>query len=104
MQELFEMINIIENERMIANDTNIDKSVETQTEKKKRGRPRVEWRHSVDGKVDNRPNDPGYAKKYWLANYKKPFTCDNCGKTLTCSGSAIQRHRETMHCRLAKSS
>ena len=77
-------------------------SVEEDKPAKKRGRPIVAWRHTVEGKVDNRPNDPGYAKKYWLATYKKPFTCDNCGKTLTCSGSAIPRHKETMHCRLAK--
>jgi hypothetical protein len=103
MNQIFEMINNIEEqERMKANDQNINNSIETQTEKKKRGRPRVEWRHREDGTVDNKPNDPHYAKKYWLANYKKPFTCENCGKTLTCSGSSILRHKQTMHCKLAK--
>ena len=42
----------------------INNLIETQTEKKKRGRPKVEWRHSVDGKVDNRPKGLEYAKKF----------------------------------------
>ena len=66
---------------------NINNSIETQTEPKKRGRPRKTidttttkeesntpkklgrplalWRHREDGSYDSHAIDPEYAKKYW---------------------------------------
>ena len=77
-------------------------SVETQTEKKKRGRPKAEWRHREDGTYNTQPLDPKYQLKYWHEHFRKPYECNVCGKTLQCCGSGIHKHKRSMHCQLAK--
>ena len=102
---------------------NINNSIETQTEPKKRkrprktidttttkeesntpkklGRPLALWRHREDGTYNDRSLDPEYANKYWRTHYRKPYTCGICGGTINCLG-AIKRHEQSMHCQLAK--
>ena len=48
-------------------------SVDTQTEKKKRGRPKAEWRHNEDGTYNTQPLDPKYQLKYWHEQFRKPY-------------------------------
>ena len=62
----------------------------------------VEWRNTEDGVYNGKPSDPDYDKVFWKTHYKKPFTCDICGKTLTCCGSAIQKHQQSMRCQISK--
>lgn len=69
---------------------------------KKRGRPMTPWRHGENGKYNRKCLDQKYYIKYWHEHYKKEYTCEICGKCLTCIGGALHAHRRTMHCQLAK--
>ncbi len=71
-------------------------------EPKKRGRPMTPWRHGDNGKYNRKCLDQQYYIKYWHEHYKKEYTCEICGKCLTCIGGALHAHRRTMHCQLAK--
>ena len=75
---------------------------ETQTEKKKRGRPIAPWRHKEDGSCNKLPLDPKYQLKYWYEKYRTPYTCDICGNTLQSCSSAVHKHKRGIHCQLAK--
>ena len=97
MQEIYEMMR-----EMVADSENVNKSIETQTEPKKKGRPRAEWRHNEDGTYNTAPLDPKYQLKYWYEHFRKPYECDVCGKTLKCCGSGVLKHKRSMHCQLAK--
>ena len=71
-------------------------------EPKKRGRPMTPWRHGENGKYNRKCLDQQYYIKYYHEHYKKEYTCEICGKCLTCIGGALHAHRRTMHCQLAK--
>ena len=78
-------------------------NTEEPKEPKKRGRPRVEWRHGEDGKYNSQCIDPKYSRDYWRENLRKPHTCEVCGKVLkTCGVGVINSHQRSMHCQLAK--
>jgi len=126
MTEVFDFINsIIEQERMKANDININEpEKEQEPEQTKRGRPKkaaettsseeeakpakkvgrpiAEWRHGPDGKYNSCAIDPEYAKKYFNEHLRKPWTCPVCEKTLKTCGPAIHKHKNSLHCQLAK--
>ena len=57
------------------------------------------WRD--DGTYDKKPLDPNYFKKYYQNHLKQPFTCPDCGKTIS-SKSNLSKHQQTAKCRNAK--
>jgi len=83
--------------KQIENEENSENS-----EPKKVGRPKANWRHGENGKYDSHAIDPEYSKKYWQENYRKPFTCPICDTTLKTAGSNVLKHQRTLHCQLAK--
>lgn len=58
------------------------------------------WRHHEDGTVFTGPKNKDYAKNYYHEVIKKPCVCDRCG-TILASAQKINRHHESMHCKIA---
>ena len=54
-------------------------------------------RWNTDGTYDNKPLDPDYFKKYYLKKLKAPFTCPDCGTTIS-SKANLSKHRNTKKC------
>jgi hypothetical protein len=79
----------------------VDENAEP-SEPKKIGRPITPWRHLANGKYYSSSKDPNYQMSYWRENYRKPYTCEICGATLQSCGSAVHKHKRTLHCQLAK--
>jgi hypothetical protein len=55
-------------------------------------------RWKTDGTYDKRPLDPDYFSKYYQRKLSTPFTCLDCGRTIT-SKSNLSKHRQTNRCR-----
>ena len=50
-----------------------------------------------DGTYDKKPLDPKYVQKYYQKKLTTPFTCPNCGRTIS-SKSNLSKHRQTNRC------
>ena len=55
-------------------------------------------RWQPDGTYDKKPLDPNYFSKYYQRKLKTPFTCPDCGRTIS-SKSNLSKHRETEVCK-----
>ena len=51
-------------------------------------------RWQPDGTYDKKPNDPNYFSKYYQKKLSTPFTCPDCGLTIS-SKSNLSKHRQT---------
>ena len=58
-------------------------------------------RWKPDGTYDKRPLDPEYFSKYYQKKLSTPFTCPECGRTIT-SKSNLSKHRQTKKCMNSK--
>jgi hypothetical protein len=54
-------------------------------------------RWKPDGTYDKKPNDPQYFQKYYQKKLSTPFTCPDCGRTIS-SKSNLSKHRQTNIC------
>lgn len=54
-------------------------------------------RWQPDGTYDKKPLDPDYFSKYYQKKLSTPFTCPDCGRTIT-SKSNLSKHRQTNIC------
>ena len=54
-------------------------------------------RYKPDGTYDKKPLDPNYFSKYYQKILSNPFTCPDCGRTIT-SKSNLSKHRQTNVC------
>ena len=54
-------------------------------------------RYKPDGTYDKKPLDPNYFSKYYQKRLSTPFTCPDCGRTIT-SKSNLSKHRQTNVC------
>ena len=54
-------------------------------------------RYKPDGTYDKKPLDPNYFSKYYQNKLSTPFTCPDCGRTIT-SKSNLSKHRQTNRC------
>ena len=54
-------------------------------------------RWKPDGTYDKKPLDPNYFSKYYQKKLSTPFTCPDCGRTIT-SKSNLSKHRQTIRC------
>ena len=54
-------------------------------------------RWQPDGTYDKKPNDPKYFSKYYQQKLSTPFTCPDCGRTIS-SKSNLSKHRQTNIC------
>ena len=80
-----------------------DKIESVEPSEVKKGRPIVAaWRHREDGTYNKQAIDTEYAIKYWRDNFRKPFFCSICERTLQTGGSNVMKHQRTLHCQLAK--
>ena len=64
--------------------------------------PKKTSRWNTDGTYDNKPLDPDYFKKYYQNKLKTPFTCPDCGTTIS-SKANLSKHRNTKKCRNSSS-
>ena len=60
-------------------------------------KPPQRIREKPDGTYDSKPNDPNYFQNYYQKNLKTPFTCLDCGRTIS-SKSNLSKHRHTKIC------
>ena len=60
--------------------------------------PTKQSRWKPNGTYDTKPLDPDYFKKYYLNNLKTPFTCPDCGTTIS-NKTNLSKHRNTKKCR-----
>ena len=58
-------------------------------------------RWKPDGTYDKKPLDPEYFSKYYQKKLSTPFTCPECGRTIT-SKSNLSKHRQTKKCMNSK--
>jgi hypothetical protein len=54
-------------------------------------------RWKADGTYNKKPLDPNYFTKYYQQKLTTPFTCPDCGRTIT-SKSNLSKHRQTNRC------
>ena len=54
-------------------------------------------RWKPDGTYDKKPLDPDYFSKYYRKKLSTPFTCPDCGRTIS-SKSNLSKHRQTNIC------
>ena len=54
-------------------------------------------RWKPDGTYDKKPLDPNYFSKYYQKKLSTPFTCPDCGRTIS-SKSNLSKHRQTNIC------
>ena len=59
--------------------------------------PPTSTRWKPDGTYDKKPLDPNYFSKYYQKKLSTPFTCPDCGRTIT-SKSNLSKHRQTNRC------
>ena len=94
---------VLEQNEQREQDEHTDESQQSdQTKPKKHFERRAGWRYGEDGKYFTKAIDPQYDAKYWREHYRKPYNCDICGTTINCCGTAVQKHKLTMRCQLAK--
>ena len=55
-------------------------------------------RWQPDGTYNKKPLDPEYFTKYYHNKLSTPFTCPDCGRTIS-SKSNLSKHRQTHICR-----
>ena len=55
-------------------------------------------RWQPDGTYNKKPLDPNYFSKYYHQKLKTPFTCPDCGRTIS-SKSNYSKHRDTEICK-----
>ena len=60
--------------------------------------PNHKSRWKDNGTYANKPLDPDYFKKYYINKLKTPFTCPDCGTTIS-SKANLSKHRNTRKCR-----
>ena len=63
--------------------------------------PTTSTRWKPDGTYDRKPLDPDYFSKYYQKKLSTPFTCPDCGRTIT-SKSNLSKHRQTKRCMNSK--
>ena len=54
-------------------------------------------RYKPDGTYDKKPLDLNYFSRYYQKKLSTPFTCPDCGRTIT-SKSNLSKHRQTNRC------
>ena len=57
---------------------------------------RTRW--NEDGTYNKKPLDPNYFNKYYEKHLKTPFSCPDCGRTIS-SKSNLAKHRQTNVCK-----
>ena len=63
--------------------------------------PAMPTRWKRDGNYDKKPDDPKYFSRYYQEKLSTPFTCPDCGRTIT-SKSNLSKHRQTKKCMNSK--
>ena len=58
-------------------------------------------RWQPNGTYNKKRLDPNYFRKYYQQNLKTPFTCPDCGQTIS-SKSNLSKHRHTKKCMNSK--
>jgi inhibitor of KinA sporulation pathway (predicted exonuclease) len=59
--------------------------------------PTTSTRWQPDGTYDKKPLDPKYFQKNYQKKLAPPFTCPECGRTIS-SKSNLSKHRQTRVC------
>ena len=100
-------MNSIENKNQNQNENEIKNKNENEIENEKMDRRKIlraPWRTTVDEKgnvkYNDKPNDPEYFKKYWIAKRQfkdaERYVCECCDKEIAYGHKA--RHQKTTYC------
>lgn len=92
---------VIEGQKMkIDNNTfdSMSQIVQDELQSSSEEEPKRQSRWKDNGLYDTKPLDPDYFKKYYQNKFKTPFTCPDCGTTIT-NKSNLSKHRGTKKCR-----